>query len=88
MIWVGKDDKICHYEQMPREDLLRNENCTLVEAEHGGHCDFFCKNKENKGFFNYKRYSSEIIVKYFDGVSDFNKKKQCTGHKDAAYSLL
>ena len=60
---------------MPRDDLLRNENCVLVEAAHGGHCDFFIKSKEGGGLFNYKRGSSEIIIKYFDGVSDFSQNK-------------
>lgn len=57
MVWVSKDDKICDFKLVPREDLLRNKNCILVEAEHGGHCDFFSKNKDGKGFFNYKRVS-------------------------------
>ena len=57
MIWVAKDDKICNYNLFPRGDLLRNLNCILVEAQHGGHCDFFSKNKETSGIFNYKRVS-------------------------------
>ncbi len=68
MVWVSKDDKICKYKHLPREDLLRNPNCYLIEARHGGHCDFFSK---GKGIFNYKRQSTGFIIKFFDGISEF-----------------
>jgi len=32
MVWVSKDDKICHYKYVPRQDLLRNQNCILIET--------------------------------------------------------
>lgn len=69
MVWVSKDDKICKHKHLPREDLLRNPNCFLIEARHGGHCDFW--NKGNGGLFKYKRHSSQFIIEFFDGVSDF-----------------
>jgi len=75
MVWVAKDDKITEYRHVPREDLLRNKNCILVEAQHGGHCDFFTKNDAGTGYFKFKRSSSDIIIKYFDSVNEFNQQE-------------
>jgi len=46
---------------VPRNDLLRNPNCVLVEAEHGGHCDFWSKVPDGS-LFEYKRVS--LIIPY------------------------
>ena len=41
LVLASCDDPIAVHSDMPRDDLLRNENCTLIEAANGGHCDFF-----------------------------------------------
>jgi predicted alpha/beta-fold hydrolase len=69
MVWVAKDDKITEYRHVPRPDLLRNQNCLLVEAEHGGHCDFFSKHEPGQSQLKFKRASSDLIIKYFDCIA-------------------
>ena len=59
MVVVAKDDKICQIEHVPRTDIQRNPNLMLVEAEHGGHTDFFVKahSKDEEGMIGIKRVS-------------------------------
>lgn len=43
LVLLSNDDPVVKVELVPHGDLLRNKNCVLVEANVGGHCDFFCK---------------------------------------------
>ena len=59
MVVVAKDDKICQIEHVPKTEIQRNPNLMLVEAEHGGHTDFFVKahSKDEEGMIGIKRVS-------------------------------
>ncbi len=41
LVLLSNDDPITKVELVPHGDLLRNNNCLLIEANRGGHCDFF-----------------------------------------------
>ena len=41
LVIASQDDPISVYTDMPHDSLLRNENCTLMVAKNGGHCDFW-----------------------------------------------
>ena len=62
MIVKSKDDPISLQEDVPRDLLLANENCILVESDFGGHCDFFTATgrKEQK----YRRFYLDLVLKY------------------------
>lgn len=40
LLMYSKDDPIALNEDFPRDTVLSNPNCLLVESEFGGHCDF------------------------------------------------
>ena len=64
----SKDDPISLKEDFPRDLVLSNPNCLLVESEFGGHCDFMSVTgrKEEK----YRRFYMDVVVKY---ISDLNE---------------
>jgi len=66
LILQAKDDLIVKPFDLPREELLRNPFCFLVEAQNGGHCSFWTKNSESKEFFPYKRYGNDLVMTFFD----------------------
>lgn len=72
MVLHSRDDPICIYEDVPRSDLLNNDNCLFIESDFGGHCDFLSEYEE-KGEKKFKKYFPNIAVKYFDDVAQFEK---------------
>ena len=72
MIVKSKDDPISLQEDVPRDILLQNKNCILVESDYGGHCDFFSATgrKEEK----YRRFFLDLVVKYIDDIDRINNK--------------
>ena len=66
MVLVSDDDEICFKGQLPAVDILNNPFGMLVESEFGGHCQFFTDTGTKS-----RRYYPDIILKYFDGVSEF-----------------
>lgn len=48
LVLIAKDDPITEYRHVPRDVLIENANCILVEAKHGGHCDYFHTSTETK----------------------------------------
>ena len=60
LVLASCDDPIAVHSDMPRDELLRNPNCTLIEAVNGGHCDFFTD--------KYKRHYMELVLTYFDNI--------------------
>jgi predicted alpha/beta-fold hydrolase len=65
-VLLSNDDPVVKVELVPHGDLLRNRNCVLVEANRGGHCDFFCKVDGQ-----YRRYWVEIMMLYLDSMLDY-----------------
>ena len=50
LVMVAKDDPITKYCFVPRFDLLKNPNILLIEANHGGHCEYFSKTRNKSAF--------------------------------------
>ena len=71
MIFYAKDDPISLVEDFPRDVLLSNPYCFLVDCEYGGHCSFMSKTdkKEEK----YRRFFIDVVLKYLLDVEEFNK---------------
>lgn len=61
LVMLSNDDPITKVELVPHADLLRNKNCVLIEANRGGHCDFFSQNGET-----YKRYWVDVMLAFLD----------------------
>ena len=58
-VLLSNDDPITKVENVPHADLLRNPNCVLVEANHGGHCDFFTQTPNG-----YTRFWIEMLLEF------------------------
>ena len=43
LVLHSRDDPVCPFALMPKQDLLKNENTIIIETKYGGHCDFFTK---------------------------------------------
>lgn len=67
LVMLSNDDPITKVDLVPHGDLLRNANCILIEANRGGHCDFFSQDGES-----YKRYWVDVMLEYLE----FMKEKQ------------
>ena len=43
LIIYARDDIIVRDADIPKVDLLANQNCLYLESDYGGHCDFFAE---------------------------------------------
>lgn len=62
-----KDDVITPIDFFPETELRQNPNFVSAVTEKGGHCEFFYHEKGE----GYKRYTTQIVFKYFKEIERF-----------------
>ena len=66
VVMLSNDDPITKCELVPHKDLLRNDNCVLIECNRGGHCDFWHASNSQE----YERYWIKMVLRFVDQIKN------------------